>query len=62
MMTHYVHSAQNDLATPAEVVPVLFASPDQFAGQRDTSRDGDVDAEPIRNLFKVKRTRRSIAA
>lgn len=62
MMTHYVHTAQNDLATTAKVVPVLFVSLDHYAGHRDTIRDGDVDAEVVRNLFKVKRTRRSIAA
>lgn len=62
MMTHYVHTAQNDLATTAEVLPVLFVSPDRYAGHRDAIRDGDVDAEDIRNLFKAKRTRRRIAA
>ena len=61
-MTHYVHSAQYELATTAKVVPVLFASPDRYAGHRDTIYDGRVDAEVIRNLFKVKRTRRRIAA
>jgi hypothetical protein len=62
MMTNYVHSAQNDLATTTKVVPVQFVSPEQYAGHRNTSRDGDVDAEVIRNLFKAKLTRRRIAA
>lgn len=62
MMTHYVHTARNDLATTAEVVPVLFVSPDRYAGHRDTIYDEEVDAESIRNLFKAKLKRRSIAA
>ncbi len=62
MMTHYVHTAENDLATTAEVVPVLFVSANQYAIHRDTIRDGDVDAEPIRNSFRAKLTRKRIAA
>ena len=61
-MTQYVHSAQNDLATTAEVVPDLFVSPDRYSGHRDAIRDGDVDAEVICNLFKAKLMRKRIAA